>query len=224
MGVVVLAAVAVAVGAGAPLAVVAVVVGMSLGSSQLVILVLVVAVSVGLFQKWRGQTEVAVSEGGLLRLLGGRVSAGATIRSAIADPTIDGIPSKARRLAQLGQPMSDVGDAMVAVLPANGRAFRAICSFSEYTGAAVSAALGILADQAEDVAQLARERRVSLAQVKLSAVVVGVVPMVVSIALVAVRGVPDPGGALVVIPMIVGIALQLAGVAIVFAVAGRSAS
>ena len=88
----------------------------------------------------------------------------------------------------------------------------------------MSAALEILADQAGEVAQLARERRVSLAQVKLSAVVVGIVPMVVSVALVAVRGVPDPGGALVVIPMIVGLSLQLVGVAIVFAVAGRSAS
>lgn len=222
MGVVILAAVAVA--AGAPLAVVAVVVGMSFVSSQLAIVALVVAVSIGLAQKWRGRTKEDVSEGGLLRLLGGRVSAGASIRSAIADRTIEGIPSRARRLAQLGQPMADVGGAMVAVLPANGRAFRAICAFSEYTGAAVSAALEILADQAGEVAQLARERRVSLAQVKLSAVVVGIVPMVVSVALVAVRGVPDPGGALVVIPMIVGLSLQLVGVAIVFAVAGRSVS
>jgi hypothetical protein len=60
---------------------------------------------------------------------------------------------------------------------------------------------------------------VTLAQVKLSAVVVGLVPVAASIGLVALRGVPEPGGAVIVVPMIIGIAMQILGTGIVFAVA-----
>lgn len=172
--------------------------------------------------RWKKHDGGGEDEGELLRLLAGRVAAGATIRSAIADASVSAVPERARRLAALGQPMASVGDALFPALPANGVAFRGICSFSEHTGAAVSAALEVLADQADDVAELKRERRVSLAQVKLSAIVVGVVPMAVSIGLVAIRGVPAPGGALIVLPMIAGFALQTAGTAIVFSVASRS--
>lgn len=222
MAIVVLGALAVA--AGAPPLAAVLVVGASFVSVQVVVVALLAAVSLGVAQRWRRRERNSVTEGGLLRLIGGRVSAGATIRAAIADTSVDSIPPTARRLATLGRPMEEVGTAMGEVLPANGRAFRAICAFSEHTGAAVSAALDILADRADDVAELARERRVTLSQVKLSAVVVGVVPMAVSLALLMMRGIPDPGGALVVIPMIVGLGLQIVGVGVVFAVASRSGS
>jgi Flp pilus assembly protein TadB len=183
--------------------------------------VLVIIVASTLAHK-RTRAASAGGEGDLLRQISGRVSAGATIRSTIADPTIDVVPEHARRLAALGVPMAAVAEALIAVFPVNGRSFRAICSFSEHTGAGISAALSVLADRADDASELARERRVALAQVKLSAVVVGLVPIAASIGLVALRGVPDPGGAIIVVPMVAGIALQVVGTAVVFTVASRA--
>lgn len=170
----------------------------------------------------RRRTEAAGSEGAVLRQLSGVVAAGATIRTSIADAHMIGIPDRARRLAALGQPMTEVGSAIVEVLPINGIAFRAICSFSEHTGAAISNALSVLADRADDAAELARQRTIALAQVKLSAVVVGIVPIAASIGLVALRGVPEPGGIAIVGPMLGGVALQVTGTAVVFRVASRA--
>ena len=158
-------------------------------------------------------------EGDLLRQFSARISAGATIRSTIQDPTIESVPGYARRLATLGVPMAEVAEALTVVFPLNGQAFQAICAFSEHTGAGISAALAVLAERADDASELARERKVTLAQVKLSAVVVGLVPVAASIGLVALRGVPEPGGAVIVVPMIIGIAMQILGTGIVFAVA-----
>jgi Flp pilus assembly protein TadB len=170
----------------------------------------------------RGRVGRSQDEGEVLRQISGRVSAGSTIRSTIADPTINTVPVHAGRLAALGRPMAEVGEALAPILPINGAAFRAICSFSEHTGAAISSALVVLADRADEATEIARQRRVSLAQVKLSAVVVGLVPIAVSIALVVFRGIPSPGGALIVVPMIAGVSLEIMGTAIVFRVASRA--
>jgi Flp pilus assembly protein TadB len=159
------------------------------------------------------------SEGELLRQIAGRVSAGATIRTTIADSAIIAIPESARRRATLGMPMADVGVALSDVLPINGQALRAICSFSEHTGAAISSALVVLAERADEVTELARQKRVSLAQAKFSAVVVGIVPVAVSAGIIAFKGVPSPGGEIIVVPMIAGFALQVIGTLIVFKVA-----
>jgi Flp pilus assembly protein TadB len=170
----------------------------------------------------RGRRETDGYEAVLLRQLSGRIASGATIRSTIADTSIDAIPESARRLAALGEPMGDVASAIAPVLPVNGAAFRAICSFSEHTGAAVSTALTVLADRADEAAELTRQRTIALAQVKLSAVVVGLVPIAASIGLLALRGVPEPGGAAIVIPMLLGLLLQITGTAVVFRVASRA--
>lgn len=181
-----------------------------------------VAISVGVIARRRTHTDSASSEGDLLRQLSGSVSAGATIRSTIAEPTIESVPAHAQRLAALGIPMADVAEAMIEAFPVNGQAFRAICTFSEHTGAGISAALTVLAARADDASELARERNVALAQVKLSAMVVGLVPIAASIVLVALRGIPEPGGAVIVVPMVAGIALQVVGTAVVFTLASRA--
>lgn len=170
----------------------------------------------------RGRRELNGQEALLLRQLSGRIASGSTIRSTIADASIDAIPESARRLAALGEPMADVASAIAPVLPLNGAAFSAICSFSEHTGAAISNALSVLADRADEAAELARQKAIALAQVKLSAVVVGLVPIAVSIGLLALRGVPEPGGAAIVIPMLLGLLLQITGTAVVFRVASRA--
>jgi Flp pilus assembly protein TadB len=198
-------------------------VAMSYLSLPFIVGLVAAAACLSVVLRWRNRPVSDGDEGDLLRHLSGRVAAGATIRSAIADTTIDGIPAGAARLAALGRPMASVGDALVPSLPTNGAAFRGICSFSEHTGAAISSALSALAEQADEATEHARQRRISLAQVKLSAIVVGVVPIAVSLALIVLRGVPEPGGAMIVLPMIAGVGLQLLGTAIVFRVASRSA-
>jgi Flp pilus assembly protein TadB len=183
----------------------------------------VLAVSLGSAAlRARSRAASGARESVLLRQLAGRVAAGATVRSAIADRSIAAIPKYACRLASLGRPMADVGLAIVPVLPVNGAAFRAICSFSEHTGAAISAALSVLAERADEAAELMRQRKVALAQVKLSAVVVGLVPIAASMGFLVFRGVPEPGGAAIVLPMLAGLILQITGTAVVFRVASRA--
>lgn len=183
--------------------------------------VLAVAIGGGVLRA-RTTRDAGIEEGGLLRELAGRVAAGASIRSSIADPSVVATPDRARRLAGLGLPMADVGREIAKVLPNSGAAFRAICSFSEHTGAAISTALSVLAERVDEASELARQRRVALAQVKFSAVVVGVVPIAVSMGLLVLRGIPEPGGAAVVAPMLVGLALQICGTAVVFKVASQA--
>lgn len=183
--------------------------------------VLAVAIG-GSTLRTRTTRDVGIQEGGLLRELSGRVAAGASIRSSIADPSVVAIPDRARRLANLGLPMAEVGTEIAKALPTSGAAFRAICSFSEHTGAAISTALSVLAERVDEAAELARQRRVSLAQVKFSAVVVGVVPIAASVGLLLLRGVPEPGGAAVAVPMLLGFALQISGTAVVFRVASQA--
>ncbi|MDK1019205.1 MAG: hypothetical protein QGD89_07380 [Actinomycetota bacterium] len=214
---------ALAILARVPIPVVAGVLAMTMVPAPLAVLVVLVAAGVGMALHLRRSSDSQETEGGLLRHVAGRVSAGATIRTAIAETDNEGVPEQARRLALLGRPMADVSDELSDALPINGVAFRGICAFSEHTGAAIVAALSVLADQADEATELARQRRVALAQTKMSALVVGVVPIVVSAGLIALRGIPDPGGAVIVIPMVIGIALQLIGTAVVFNVAARSA-
>ena len=207
---------------GVPMVIVVGTLAVSLLPISLAVVVVLAASALSVFLHKRRHSDHVPDEGDLLRQFSGRVSAGATIRSTVADAAMVAVPARARRLAALGLPMAEVGDAMTPVLPVNGAAFRAICSFSEHTGAAIASALAVLAERADDATELARQRRVSLAQVKLSAIVVGLVPIALSIGLLAVRGVPEPGGAVIVVPMIAGVTLQVVGTAIVFRVASRA--
>jgi Flp pilus assembly protein TadB len=80
-----------------------------------------------------------------------------------------------------------------------------------------------MASVADDAQRRRREIRVATAQSRFSAVVVGVVPVLLAIVLVSVRGVPEPGGPAVVIPMILGAVSMLVGSAVVFVMASRAA-
>ncbi len=186
---------------------------------QFTLAVVLTVASLAVIRHRRSAANSVTTEADLLRDLSGRVSAGAPIRSAIADAAVEGVSARAARIAALGRPMAEVGQALSGELPINGAAFRGVCSFSEQSGAAISAALSILAERADEATEFARQRRVALAQVKLSAVVVGVVPLAASLLFLLLKGVPEPGGAAIVVPMLMGATLQLVGTAIVFRVA-----
>jgi len=205
-----------------PVGIVAVMLAFSLLPSQFAVVGVLVLGGWSFVNERRNRDRTQAGEGELLRLISGRVVAGSTIRATIADASIEAIPHQARRLAALGQPMADVGGALSRTLPVNGAAFRAICSFSEHTGAAIASALTLLAERADEAAEEARQRRISLAQVKFSSVVVGLVPIAVSLVLVVFRGIPEPGGSVIVVPMVLGIGLQLLGTLVVFRVASRA--
>ncbi|MCB1246091.1 MAG: hypothetical protein KDB69_02355 [Acidimicrobiia bacterium] len=157
----------------------------------------------------------------LLRRVGSRIRSGATLRAAIAELPASSVGPLVGRLCRSGAPMADIGDAIAEHLPTTGRRFAALCAMSEATGAPVDAAIDaclVVADAARD-----RERRLRTAttQARMSAWIVGCGPLVLTVLIVLLRGVPEPGGVLVVIPMAVGLALQVAGMALVFRLSGN---
>ena len=179
-------------------------------------------VAVGVLAMWRRRTGQSVEEHEAARLrdLAADVESGMSLRAAIAAQHGPLGPTPAR-CAQSGASMRRVGAAAEDVLPMSGGAFAGLVGIGEEVGVAIGPALRSLAADVDAATQAARDRRVALAQIRLSAVVVGVVPLVLAVAAVAVRGVPEPGGPIVVVPMAVGASLMLAGSVIVL-VATRS--
>lgn len=187
------------------------------------------AVGTGLvvFEILRARRRVrtsSVDEPAFLREVTALVQAGATLRQAVLGSTSSLVDAPVRRSCRAGASMEEVGRLLRPQLPGSGEQFAVVAKLSETTGASVGPALRVLADESDDAERRSREQRVSVAQAKYSALVVGIVPLVAAGGLVAIRGVPDPGGALIVVPMVVGGAMMAAGSGIVFALANRAAS
>jgi len=155
------------------------------------------------------------SEANLLRSLAASVVAGSTLRSAIARSPSVLVTSRVRRLCALGAPMRSIGTAMESTLAISGSSFAVLAEVSDITGGSPVGALHLLARNADSERNLRRERSVAAAQARFSSLVVGVVPIAIAVAVLALRGVPDPGGALVVIPMVAGGLMMAAGSSIV---------
>lgn len=162
------------------------------------------------------------SESDFLRSLAGAILAGSTLREAIRQSESPVVSSLARRLCDLGVPMADIGAEMSPHLPSTGEAFAVLMTMSDLTGGSVAGSIHLLAQQAADAQQQARDGRVAAAQAKFSAVVVGCIPLVIAFGLVAFRGVPEPGGAVVVLPMVAGATAMIVGAILVFAISRRA--
>ena len=169
-------------------------------------------------QRYRGRSEAA-----LFREIASDVVAGTSLRDAIMRCRSDDVSHTVRRLCESGSSMAAVGAEMAVSLPVNGQRFSALCSMTEHSGAPVVDAIETFAQHAMAEEELNYRRRSSLAQARMSAWVVGVAPLALTALLLATKGVPEPGGAPVVIPMAIGGTLQLAGTAIVFVVSGQAA-
>lgn len=172
----------------------------------------------------RSRRIAPADEAVLMAELAGAVSAGSTLRQAISASTHDAVDVRVRRLCRTGAPMAAVADALEPHLRVTGRNLSIVARLSETTGTAIAAALHLLAEEADDVSRSHSELRVASAQSRFSAVVVGVAPLVVAVLITVVRGVPDPGGALVVVPMAVGAAMMVTGTLVVFAAARRAST
>jgi len=171
----------------------------------------------------REKRQRRLSEAGLFREIAGDVSAGSSLREAVGRCQSELVSQTVRRLCDSGASMADVGAEMAASLPVNGRRFSALCSMTEHSGSSVVDAIEMFALNAVAEEELNQKTRASLAQARMSAWVVGVAPIALTGLVLVSQGIPEPGGAPVVIPMAVGAGLELVGTAIVFTVSGRVA-
>ncbi len=159
-------------------------------------------------------------EAGFLQGLASELDAGASLRAAVPAaatraPALD--LSRACRLAGAGLPAEEVGEALQAALPVNGRLAAAAFRLASATGGRVAALFHALAARAAEVGRLSRERRALTAQARASAWVVGGMPLAL-LALLAATGrigplLSAPAGALVLGG---GLALEAAGVLVVW--------
>jgi len=194
----------------------------ALVSMQPVLGVAMLAV-VALTMRFRMRQPDEHAEMKFLRDIASSVSSGSTLRDAIRrgdDAVVDG---RTRRLCDAGQSLGLIGTSLRSTLPINGRAFAAVCALSERTGSSLATTLHVLADRAAGSADIRRRRRVATAQARFSAGIVGIAPLVVTAGLFVLRGLPRDDGPIVIIPIALGVGLQLIGVLIVFVLATRYA-
>ena len=185
---------------------------------------LVLAVPVVAFVWWRRRRSETRSPGAasFLRSVTADVSTGRTLRQAIADSPSPIVDDRVRRICHAGAPMGEVASALAPRLEGAGAAFVGLVTATEITGGSPVVALSTMLDQVEARSSLARDQRVAVAQARISAFVVGVVPLALALALVIMRGVPEPGGAIVVGIMACGAVLMLAGAVSVFMMSRRT--
>ncbi|MCU0282195.1 MAG: hypothetical protein MUE66_10395, partial [Acidimicrobiia bacterium] len=129
-------------------------------------------------------------EAGFLQGLAAELDAGASLRAAVSAaatraPALD--LSRACRLAEAGLPAEEVGEALQAALPVNGRLAAAAFRLASTTGGRVASLFHTLAARAAEVGRLSRERRALTAQARASAWVVGGMPVALLL-LLAVTG------------------------------------
>lgn len=180
------------------------------------------AAGYGWFQRTRSTSRTSEAE--LLRSLAGVVTAGGSLRDAIAGTEYEMITSDVKRLCLAGASITEIGEVVEPSLPVNGRRFASMCAMSEATGSSIAPSLRVFAERAKDADDRTKQRRASLAQVRFSAWVVGVAPLALTALVVGANGIPEPGGAAVVIPMAVGAVFQISGTILVFVISGRVAT
>ncbi len=114
------------------------------------------------------------------RALSAELRAGASLRGALGE-AVDRVPTlsldRAVRYAAAGAPMTEIADIVEVQLPENGRLAGAAFRLSDWSGAHVADTFAGLADRASASAELARERRAATAQARMSAIVIGFVPI-----------------------------------------------
>ena len=182
-----------------------------------------VAVAAWTGYSWNERRRAAVGpddEAALLRALSAELRSGASLRSALAEaaksvPSLD--LAATVRVAAAGMPVDLVADDLEGTLPENGRLVAAAFRLSSWSGARVAAVFDNLASRAAEAADLNRERSAATVQARLSAVIVGVAPLAISLLLFATGRVSIPEGVGIIGGVVVGLglALEVTGLAIV---------
>lgn len=165
-------------------------------------------------------------EADFLQGLAAELGAGASLRSAVVaaaarTPALD--LGRACRLAGAGLPAEQVGRALQAALPVNGRLASAAFRLASVTGGKVAGLFHTLAGRAAEVGRLERERRALTAQARASAWVVGGLPLALLVVLAATGRtgalLRDPAGPIV---LAAGLGLEAAGLAAVWSLVRRA--
>lgn len=168
----------------------------------------------------------AATEAVFLTALTAELRAGASLRRALPDaaarvPDVD--LARAVRMAEGGLPMEGLAEAIAAALPTNGPVASGAIRITAQTGAQSAATFEALAARASFAADVERERRTLTAQAKLSAIVVGGGPLLFAVVLLLTGrlGPLFDHGAVGITIVIVGLGLELAGLAVVAALLWR---
>lgn len=151
----------------------------------------------------------------IVRGFADELGTGHTLHQVVRWSPSPAVGSEARRLAFVGAPAGSIADALGSVLGRHATTFRSAVVLSEQSGGSLARALHELADEVEQDEAADGDRRVASSQARFSALVVGVVPLAIAALVVGLRGVPEPGGAVIVVPMTVGAVLMIAGSAVV---------
>lgn len=128
--------------------------------------------------------STAVDEVRFFATIAAELRAGSSIRSALGDSAAgqeDPTLVAAGRKAAAGEPLGDIS-ATLSDLPINGSRAAAAVRVVAMAGGRAADVFSRLADRAAEEAQLRRERRALTAQTRLSALVIGGMPVVALVA------------------------------------------
>ena len=177
-------------------------------------------------QRRREGRVSAATEAVFLTALTAELRAGASLRRALPDaaarvPDVD--LARVVRMAEGGLPMEGLAKEIATALPARGPVASGAIGITAQTGAQSAATFEALAARASFAADLERERRTLTAQAKLSAVVVGGGPLLFAVVLLLTGrlGTLLDNGAVGITIGVVGLGLELAGLAVVAALLWR---
>lgn len=182
----------------------------------------------GLYSWSRRRTrrrQLAEHEAGFLRTWATEVAAGSSIRLGLASAAASHpeLPAgAAARLARAGRSPAEISQALKPALAINGTAAAAFLEIANLTGARAAPVLTEMAVRAAERRDIADMRRAETAQVRLSAWLVGGVPLVLSAVLFATGRGPTGSGAALVISL-VGAALIVLGALISIVLLQRGA-
>lgn len=166
-------------------------------------------------------------EATFFRALAAELRSGDSLRGAIgaAANRVPEMPlDRTVRLAAAGLPMAEVASDVEERFPENGALAAAAFRLSDWSGARVADAFDGLADRAAGVADMARERRAATAQARVSALIVGVAPLVFTAILFATgrAGGLLAHGNLGWFVLIAGVGLEAAGLLLVAVIVRRA--
>lgn len=133
----------------------------------------------------RRRSQRSGSDAEFFEAVAAELRRGASLRHALAWAAPE---SGAARLATTGQPMATVVTALETDVPLRGELAGAGIALAGRSGAPAAALFARLADRSRVGEQLARELRVLSAQARISAAVVGLIPIGLGVGLVMSRG------------------------------------
>jgi len=137
-------------------------------------------------------------EADFLRGVAAEIDAGSSVRHAViagAARAPDLKLEPAVHLAAAGRPAAELAERLQAALPVNGRLAAAAYSLVAESGAQASSVFSGLAVRAAGAGEIERERRVMTAQARLSAALIGGLPVVVTLTMTVMGSGPDLSGA-----------------------------